>query len=335
MTSLIRSTSLMGYIDLVEQLGGDPEALLRQFMIDPARVRNLDGVISHGAMIQVLEQSAKSLNCPDFGLQLSRRQDLMILGPLAVIALNSPTVGEALAQIRRYMHYYAPGVLMEIHRETEPGLSRIAFDQDLRKSQIRQTMDLTLGVACNAVKMLYGDDFRPVKILVKGKSALSTDQYSGFFGAPVSKEENYNALIVQTPVLDKSIDQSDEKIHHMLEVFLQDALRKNPMTLRGQVEHLIIQLLPTLCCSLKTVAAQLGLPPRTLQRQLSKESLRFDEILEQTRRDLMLKYLAEPEMPMTQVATLLGYADPSSFNRACQRWFGTSPAQRRRQLLHC
>ncbi|WP_323844575.1 AraC family transcriptional regulator [Microbulbifer magnicolonia] len=333
MTTLIRSTSLMGYIDLVEELGGDPDAQLRKFLIDPEKVRKLDDVISHSAMIRVVEDTANQLECPDFGLQLAKRQDLMILGPLAVIALNAQTVGHALEQIIRYMHYYAPGVKMELTRDVKPGIARMTFDLETKVKQLRQTMDLTLGVADKAVRMLYGQDFRAKEVLLKGNSPLSILHYHNFFDAPVSKQQQYYALLVETKVLEKPIDRSDPQIHDMLEAFVQDALRDSPLTVLARVEHLIIQFLPTRYCNLKTIATQLGLKPHALQRQLAAESHTFDQVVDRVRRDRSLIYLAEKDMPMTQVACLLGYADQRTFNRACRRWFGVPPSVQRQQLL--
>lgn len=331
MSQLIRTTSLMGYIDLVKELGGDPGFFLRQQLLDPEKVRKLEGVISHSAMVYLLEATAKALDCPDFGLKLSSRQDLMILGPLAVIALNSPTVGEALDQIAKYMHYFAPGVRVTVEREVEPGLSRMSFEQNI---QMQQNMDLTLGVALNAVRMLYRKSFRPEKVLFKGNPPLSDTRYQEHFSAPICRQSRYYALILPTQILDAPIDKCDPKIHDMLEEFVQDALENEPLTIPAQVESLIVQLLPTHCCDLKNVASRLGLQPRTLQRQLAGESESFEQMLDRIRRHHANKYLAESKMRMAQIASLLGYRDQSAFNRACRRWFDTNPAGRRKQLLH-
>lgn len=333
MNTLIRSTALMGYIELVQELGGDPEALLQRFLIDPEKVRTHEGVISHGAMINLLEETARDLDRPDFGLQLSHKQDLMVLGPLAVIALNAPTVGRALEQIIRYMHYYAPGVLMELHWDVEPGISRMSFDQATKIKKIGQIMDLTLGVADNSLKMLYDKTFRAERVMIRGDSPVSIREYFVRFDAPVCKQQQYYALMLKTVVLEKPINQSDPNIHDMLESFVQNALRDQPLTIPAQVEHLIAELLPTNCCNLKTIASQLGFQPRTLQRHLGSASLSFDELLDRARREKTLQYLAEKDMPIAQVACLVGYADSTTFSRACKRWFGVPPIKRRQQLL--
>ena len=42
-------------------------------------------------------------------------------------------------------------------------------------------------------------------------------------------------------------------------------------------------------------------------------------------------YLADPKLAIFEVAFLLGYSEPSAFNRAFRRWTGTSPSDFRRQ----
>src|SRR5438128_1522925 len=60
------------------------------------------------------------------------------------------------------------------------------------------------------------------------------------------------------------------------------------------------------------------------QRRLEGEATSFLQLLDDTRRELAEQY--------AQAAYLLGFADQSSFFRACKRWFEVSPGQYRSQL---
>jgi len=80
------------------------------------------------------------------------------------------------------------------------------------------------------------------------------------------------------------------------------------------------------------VAAALHLADRTLQRRLSAEKTSFQQLLDEARRDLARKYLADPRHALGQVAHLLGFADQSNFFRACRRWFNAAPGHVREQL---
>ena len=66
-------------------------------------------------------------------------------------------------------------------------------------------------------------------------------------------------------------------------------------------------------------------PPDTLQRLLEREGCTFGEILNDIRRELAQRYLAEPSHPIATVAELVGYRTPSSFTRWFTAEFGQSP----------
>ena len=65
--------------------------------------------------------------------------------------------------------------------------------------------------------------------------------------------------------------------------------------------------------------------PRTLQRYLMTQGTGFQELLDDTRQAMAARYLSDSSISLTQLASLLGYADPSTFSRAFTRWNGISP----------
>jgi AraC-like DNA-binding protein len=69
------------------------------------------------------------------------------------------------------------------------------------------------------------------------------------------------------------------------------------------------------------------LSTRTLSRKLREEGVAFTELLEETRAALAKSYLAERDLPVSEIAWLLGYREISSFNHAFKRWTGTTPRQ--------
>lgn len=75
------------------------------------------------------------------------------------------------------------------------------------------------------------------------------------------------------------------------------------------------------------VASRLSLTPRTLQRRLAAEGLSFKGVLDEVRRELSRVYLRETRLTLTEVCYLLGYSDPSAFNRAFKRWTGVTPLE--------
>ena len=60
--------------------------------------------------------------------------------------------------------------------------------------------------------------------------------------------------------------------------------------------------------------------------------IRIQQLLDEARRELARKYLADARYSVQQVAGLLGFEDDSNFFRACRRWFGVPPGQYRERL---
>ncbi|MBX3660658.1 MAG: AraC family transcriptional regulator [Ramlibacter sp.] len=101
---------------------------------------------------------------------------------------------------------------------------------------------------------------------------------------------------------------------------------------RYRVTREIVRRLPAGEPRREEVAASLALTDRTLQRRLHAESTSYQQLLDEARRELARKYLADDHHSLVQVADLLGFVDQSNFFRASRRWFGLPPGQYRQKL---
>jgi AraC-like DNA-binding protein len=84
---------------------------------------------------------------------------------------------------------------------------------------------------------------------------------------------------------------------------------------------------------LDQVAAGLQLSPSTIQRELAHEGIAYKDLVELTRRDLAFAYLKQRQLPLSEIAFLLGYSELSAFSRAMRRWTGESPRAVRAKML--
>ncbi|MFT6310402.1 MAG: AraC-like DNA-binding protein [Porticoccus sp.] len=74
------------------------------------------------------------------------------------------------------------------------------------------------------------------------------------------------------------------------------------------------------------VAQLLHVSESTLQRHLSKEGNRFQSLLDQVRYRLAGEYLEGTNLPVAEIACLLGFRDAANFRRSFKRWSGTTPS---------
>ena len=82
---------------------------------------------------------------------------------------------------------------------------------------------------------------------------------------------------------------------------------------------------------LVAAAARLHMSTRTLKRKLAESGSSFGGLLDDVRKRDSLQLLLGADRSIEEVARRIGYADPSNFRRAFQRWTGLSPTAYREQ----
>ena len=333
MGSLIRATNLWGYVDLVRDLGGDPEALLARFEIPLGIERQEDAFVPVDPFIRLLAASAAELDCPDFGLRMSQWQGLAVLGPIAVIARNSQTVVEAFESIARYFYVHSPVLHLELARRV-PG-APVRFDyrmSELSLPLLRQGYELSMANGARIIRLLGGPDAAYSSVSFLHRQMGPDAAYAEVLDCPVSFEQDWCGFELDEQIADRALDNADGETRRIAAKYLESQVLPSGGSFVDRVEELVQRLLPTGHCTAEIVAAELLMHRRSLQRQLEAENTSFHAVIDRQRRILAERYLAEPMLQLGQVARLLGYAEQASLNRSARRWFGTTPAHYRRSL---
>ena len=144
-------------------------------------------------------------------------------------------------------------------------------------------------------------------------------------------EQEWSGFKLSPEQLARPIDQADTETHRLAISYLA-SFHAPGSSLTPRVIELIRGLLPTGQCRIETVADELAIHTRTLQRRLLQEQQSFDSLLDSHRRQLATRYLAEKGLRLSQIVGMLGYTEQSSFNRAFRRWFEQTPRAYRLNL---
>lgn len=334
MSALVRAQSLCGYRELVSELGGNPNRLLRGAGIDPAALSQLTALITFENLIDLLEQSAADLECPDFGLRLADRQDIGILGTLAVAMRYSPTVGEAMGCGTKYLHFHNAAVAFTVTTTERRGQARLAFDTLVRHDpRWAQTAEHGIGLAWRIMSMLSEGRCHLRQVWFPHPPVAPETAYASRFGAPIRFRADRLGLAYDSRDLNLSISEANGELHDLSTRYLEDHLPRGRTPFSIQVRHTIEALLGTGTCGHRQVASAMYMHPRTLQRRLREEDTTFEEIKDEARRDLAQRYLSHPDVPLAQVSSLLDYSEQSALGRSCRRWFHSTPRSMRAQLV--
>jgi AraC-like DNA-binding protein len=77
------------------------------------------------------------------------------------------------------------------------------------------------------------------------------------------------------------------------------------------------------------IARRLHMSRRTLQRKLAEAETSYQQLVDDTRREIALRYIDDRKMSVTDITFLLGFSGQSAFARAFKRWTGFSPTDYR------
>jgi AraC-like DNA-binding protein len=328
---VVDAGSLRCFPELVRELGGDPDALLRQAGIDPVLARTDGACIEYRSLLELMRLAAESLECPEFGLRLAVLQGgNRAIGPIGVVMKNSKTLGQAIGYCARNIHAYsmATRVRFEPDRANHLLLVRLEVLVD-RAPDKRQVVEHALMLASLNMRELTGGAARVRKILFSHEPQGPLRSYRQFFGCEVAFDQKADGLILTEDDLLCPVVDPDSRVYEMATTFIEARYPQMDATIQARVRSLVQQHLGSKDCTNERIAAEFCLHPRTLQRRLRAEGTSFEDIKDEIRRDLALRYIRDGDMPLKRVAERLGYAESSVLSRSCFRWFSASPRQLR------
>jgi AraC-like DNA-binding protein len=331
---MVHAQSLRGYRELVNELGGDAVALLSEAGIDPSSLDQLTTFIPFENQADLLERSAQQLGCPDFGLRLAGRQDIGILGILAVAMRYSSTVGEALQCLSKYLHVYNSAIDLSIGAAAADGHTRLVYRLPSTDStRWAQATEHGLALTWRVLTLLSEARCHLYEVHFPHSALVPNGKYRTYFDAPARFDAEDRALEVAASDLDLPMSESIAELRDLATRYIDSQLAPTSTGLTAQVRHAVDALLGTGTCDQRAVASALHLHPRTLQRRLHGEATNFEAIKDEARQELAKRYLAQPDLSVAQIAALLDYGDQSAFGRSCRRWFNATPRDVRRHLM--
>lgn len=335
----VRAAALRGFVDCVASLGGDGEAILRRFRVDPEAVSHDEAITSTLTVGRVLEAAAAELSCPDFGLRLARLQDPTMLGALAPALEHAATIGEALEIGSRFLFVHSPALAVSAGDDPEGAAGVVGLyygTADPAEHLYVQAIDvgvanfhriLALG-ATGSPEGRYG--LRSVHLPHAPLAPVST--YTDYFGADVRFGRPRAALRVPAALLSAPVDGSNPVLRSIVLDYLESRYDDPSLGVTARVRGNLQEALGTSPPRLETVARWLRLHPRTLQRHLADEGTTFEAVLDDVRRETALRLLTTTDLPLSQVSSLVALTEQSALTRACRRWFGATPTAVRRSL---
>ncbi|WP_437613042.1 AraC-like transcriptional regulator QhpR [Erwinia sp. V71] len=329
----VLAAAATGLADFIGDKGGDVDRIFGVSGIDPELLASPTLSLGLVNYCRVMEEAARYSGFDNFGLHYGRQFKPQSLGLIGYVGLCSATLEQALQNVVNAFPFHQHDTLTRLVDRGDCW----RFDYQVRHGAIlcrRQDAELTLGMIMNLIRHVAGKNWSPREVHFEHPRPEFWHEHCKVFDAPVYFDQPFNSLVIAKRDLLRAMPESDP----VLLTVVQDAIRRlnchAPQQnivdqARSQVHLALMQGEPVL----EEVAEKMGLSSWSLQRRLRDEGLSFTALVDKVRCEMATHYLQQKQLPISEMALLLGYSEVSAFSRAFRRWFGISPRQWRQDEL--
>lgn len=323
----VLAAAASGLSEFIAEKGGDADRIFGVSGIDPEQLASPTMSLGLVNYCRVMEEAARCSGFDNFGLHYGRQFKPQSLGLIGYVGLCSTTLEQALHNVVNAFPWHQHDTLTRL---TDKG-DCWRLDYQVRHGAIlcrRQDAELTLGMFMNLIRHVAGKSWAPREVHFEHPRPEQWHEHCKVFDAPVWFDQPFNSLVIPKKDLLRAMPESDP----VLLTVMQDAIRRLNSTTsqqsivdqaRSQVHLMLMQGEP----ALPEVAEKMGMSSWSLQRRLRSENLSFTLLVDQVRCEMATWYLQQRQLPVSEMALLLGYSEVSAFSRAFRRWFGVSPRQ--------
>ena len=328
----VYASGLRGFIDLAVALGASPDAIARSADVELAPLKVPDGVLPVESYYRLQREFLLQTGNPDFGLLGGRVSYMESAHLLLYMASHSQTLRDWLNMVPSI-----PSILGDVGmiKVSRPRDETFALEWRPLRDPGRERCLITDSVLSAAALQIDGYCLLPVQPIRADLSYARPDDVSMLekhFGPSLHFEQPVSALhysweALDYPQLHVSTRFYDAVAEDFSTYFSDNSSSQDPFS-RG-LHSAIRSQLPQGECSIDSIASELNMSRRTLQRRLKDRDTNFQQLVQGVKSSLARRYLQDKSLSIIEIAFLLGYGDPSSFSAAFKSWSGLTPTEYR------
>ena len=334
-SSKVLASAASGIVPMIKANQGDVDAIFGRTGIHCQDLDNPTNELDLGEFCHLFSEAAYQTGNDNFGLHFGSNFEPRRLGAIGYAAISSPTLAAALRNMETYFPAHQEQSSFGLIQDSD--MLWLSYQiNDPRIDGRRQDAELSMGMFLNIFRHALGSSWSPLEIRFEHNRPTNSKEHERIFGAPVLFGRRTNALAFRRADLDTRMPNADPYLFSIVEAFLQSRcqLHANPETFATTVRNQIKLNLSTTLPTIAEIAQLFGLSDTQFQQELHAHKLSFKVLLRAAREELSLHYMDDHDLPLTEVAMLLGYSELSAFSRAFRNWTGMSPQRYRRTRKH-
>jgi AraC-like DNA-binding protein len=330
-----RTTSsawIQGIVDMLADVGLDVDAILAEAGVERKILASPDHRAPTEMVSRLWRAAAKLSGNPAIGLvspHVPKPGNFDIVG---YAMLSSPSLRVAIQNFARHLRLVSDAAL--IHLDCKDESVRLQLRQFGGREPVpRQRVEFNLLTMLTFCRWVSGRQIKPLGVSLIWPAPADIAPFEDAFRCPLHFEADFNGIDFARTDIDAKLPGFNVGLAALHEGLVQQRLAAfDGSSVSAKIREEIVRRLADGEPRRDEIARSINISVRTMTRWLHEESTSFHELLDETRRELAQHYLARPHMSLAEVAYLLGFADQSTFFRACKRWFDVSPGQFRARL---
>lgn len=315
----------LGYFRLILRSFGDTEerraAILAGTGVTDDLLRDRSADISLFQQVRQIE-NVNGLFGEGWALRAPELWNPSSHGPLGVAALSAPDIAGMVEVLVRFSAVRAPFYEVSVRWGSTWAQLDFELTAAIDERLWRPMMEISfIGVRTLFTSMLARPPLE-AQFLFACAEPPHAAEVRATLGAGVAYGAPRNS--VRFPAAWRALQSpfADDALYAAAVGALQAALQRlsAPVELRARVERLL-STVPSGRLTADETARLVGVSRRTLVRRLAEAGTGYRQLLDAELRTRAERLLRSGGRSQAQIAEELGYADPTSFSRACRRWF--------------
>jgi AraC-like DNA-binding protein len=313
---------------MIETYGIDPALVFRSAGLDVESWQDPYARFPATQLDAAWRQSVDLVGDPCFGLRAARCWHPSQLHALGYAWLASDTLADAVSRLTRFFRLITETAVMELSESKDQ--LRLAVSTVPYATVIHERTDAFLAVLVGLCRLSTDAGFAPLALHLRRPEPACASEFYGLFKAPITFAASRDVVVFRREDMYRPLPTGNKELARANEQVITDYLQRLDATnLAGHVRIRLLDSLSSGEVDEAGMARSMNLSRRTFQRRLADEGTSFKEVLDETRRQVALRYVENPHMPLKEVSYLLGFSEPSNFTRAFRRWTGKSPSDYR------
>lgn len=332
MTTLVRAACLTNYYEVAIAAGLNPARMLLDAGLNPNVLQEPDLMIPVSRFGRLLQDSASASGNESFGLCMAESRLLSNLGAVGLLIRDQATLRDSMNVLVRYLRILNSALTLVVEESDDVVIIREDLNTGGTHQPTRQRTELALGVMIRIVRQQLGAAWQPRRVCFEHAAPLDLAVHRRIFGQRIDFNEEFNCIVCTKADFDRPNPSADPAMVRYAQRLIDSTGNSRTSSIPDEVRRTILLLMPSGRFGVEQVSEHLGMVCRTVQRRLAEQNLTFHSIVNDIRKELVVRYVQDSDRPLTEVAALLGFAAPSTFSRWHHTQFACSAKESRAKL---